>query len=141
MISKSEFQIAIGKKMINYTEEPLDITLSDANLKIAISWEGTEGDVLGDQGSGNIKLHKFTEKFNSTDGTLLPVGELDYFYHLCSEEEFPPLKTEIEIKGKNLYCFDNLSLFNVSYKNPSESHTRFTISGIKKCNGKVSVED
>ena len=141
MINKSEFQIVTGKKMVNYTEEPLNITLSDANLKIAVSWDRSGTDLLGDDAYGKIHLTKVSLKFNETAGTLWPVSDATYDFHPCSEEEFPPLQTEVTIGRKKLYCFDDLSLFNISYKDSNEYQTGFHIAGIKKCTSGISIED
>ena len=57
-----------------------------------------------------------------------------YKIHECSEEEYPPYKTDRSLVGSKLYCFDDYDLMKVIFNNNYDiNQTFFKIFGHKLC--------
>ena len=133
MVNKSQFQIASGKKTINYSEEPLNVTVPDLNLKIAVSWKGTSNDIIG-AGYGYLQLAQFDYFHDYENDISNYYPTRSYNVHECSEEEFPKNKEESPIVNHKLYCFDDENLMKLTFNNNyNKNQTFFKIFAIKNC--------
>ena len=64
-----------------------------------------------------------------------------YQTHECSEEEYPPYKTDRTLVGSKLYCFDDKELMKVIFSNNYDiNQTFFKIFASKNCPEGFSTE-
>ena len=140
MVNKSQFQIASGQKMIDYAEEPINETIPDLNLKMAVSWKGRNSDIIG-AGYGILQLAQFDYFHDYENDTSNYYPTRSFNVHECSEEEFPKKNQERPIVNHKLYCFDDEDLMRLAFNNNYDNNqTFFKIFAIKNCSDGIQSD-